>query len=245
VRAVPLVPWSSYECVSESVTYYDKLVLISFVPLAFIAVLSGIPAVALYCIDRFDHSDVNTRRLERALARKKLLRLVLFAVFLLYPNVSSTLFSYFQCSTVNGATFLVVDFRVICYDARWQQYLPLAIVCIALYPIGVPLLVLYLLRSVRNRLNAPENQLALGFLYAAFSAEVPNIIRTVALSSPLWSVCVGVCVGPGRSFSDLIVCFACAGAVLRLRCVVWVCGVVSAVVCSITIGSCASWLTNW
>ena len=76
--------------------------------------------------------------------------------------------SFFVCKPVAGTSYLVADFSVVCGGARWTAFLPVAIACTLVYPVGVPLLVLSLLIAYRKRLDEPDIQASLGFLYNAF-----------------------------------------------------------------------------
>jgi len=69
---------------------------------------------------------------------------------------------------VNGHNYLVADFNLECGDAQWNKYLPLACLCLLLYPIGIPAVMFYLLRSNRHRLKQQDTILSLGFLYEAY-----------------------------------------------------------------------------
>lgn len=66
-------------------------------------------------------------------------------------------------------SYLIADFAQQCYSSRWWKYFVFSIFLVVLYPLGVPLLVFLLLYKSRNRLQASETQLALGFLYESFS----------------------------------------------------------------------------
>jgi hypothetical protein len=57
----------------------------------------------------------------------------------MYPSLSSQVISFFVCKKVEGVNYLVVDFSVVCGSDRWTRYLPLAVVGIAVYPLGMHL----------------------------------------------------------------------------------------------------------
>ncbi len=56
----------------------------------------------------------------------------------MYPAVSSRVLSFFICRTVSGTSYLVADFELECYNSEWYQYLPVALVGLLLYPLGIP-----------------------------------------------------------------------------------------------------------
>ncbi len=58
----------------------------------------------------------------------------IFFVALRYPSISASILSFFMCRSVSGVSYLVADFRLQCFSAEWNQYLPLAVVAVILYP---------------------------------------------------------------------------------------------------------------
>jgi hypothetical protein len=71
----------SVQCVTRF-TYYDKLLLVFIVPLAVLFVLILVPYVILAIKNRFDYSDSAADRIVRKHDRHKIVRLVVFALFL-------------------------------------------------------------------------------------------------------------------------------------------------------------------
>jgi hypothetical protein len=66
-------------------------------------------------------------------------------LFLLYPSVSTSLFSYFICDTLDGegedgARLLRVDYSITCGSAEYNAFMPYVVLMIAIFPIGTPLL---------------------------------------------------------------------------------------------------------
>jgi len=68
--------------------------------------------------------------------------------------------------------YLVNDFSLHCYDSPWNAHLPFAIVMVALYPVGIPLLFLFLLVRYRYKLEDPEVRFWLGFFYDGYNSRV-------------------------------------------------------------------------
>jgi hypothetical protein len=82
-------------------------------------------------------SDSASGRIEHQMQRRKVRKLVVFALLLMYPAVSQRSLAFFLCRTVNGTSYLVGDFKLRCDTPQWDQYLPLAIVALFVYPIGL------------------------------------------------------------------------------------------------------------
>ena len=108
--------------------YRSKLLLFTMMP---IAVATG-SAVAAYALPKY---------------RTVILDLTFLMVFLLYPGVSSVIFSAFACKQFDdGTEWLSVDMSVNCATSHHQTTMGLAFLMILLYPVGVPLLYVYVTR---------------------------------------------------------------------------------------------------
>ena len=69
--------------------------------------------------------------------------------FGLYTGVSTRIFRLFKCKKVQDHYYLTADYSVTCFEGGWWHYGTLAIVCMLIYVIGVPLVQFIVL--VRNR----------------------------------------------------------------------------------------------
>lgn len=116
-------------------------------------------------------------------------------MFLIFPGVSSKVVKMWVCREIDGEvraprsflfnsntasqsqltwrcglqTYLLADFSLHCYDAQWRSLMPISIVMLAIYPIGIPLTLLVILLYKRGELRQPSVLAAVGFLYEAFS----------------------------------------------------------------------------
>ncbi len=79
--------------------------------------------------------------------------------------------SFFLCRTVDGTSYLVADFTLQCGSEEWNKYLPLAIVAVLVYPIGIPCALFIALYRVRRRLKHPHVQMSYGLAYEAYLNE--------------------------------------------------------------------------
>jgi hypothetical protein len=75
------------------------------------------------------------------------------------------------CSSINGVSYLVADMSQECFSSTWFQYLPLALVAVLVYPVGIPVALFLALRSVRKRLKTPEVITAFGLCYEAYAPQ--------------------------------------------------------------------------
>jgi hypothetical protein len=146
--------------------------VVTLLPILGLGLGIGTFYVLVYVINRRDFSDDATHREKRLHWRRKATRLVLFTLFMIYPGVSSYILNAFACRKVADTYYLLVDFNLICYDARWDGYAAWAGFCIALFPIGIPVAFFLLLLKNKAKLQTPEVGMSLGFLYQAYSLDV-------------------------------------------------------------------------
>jgi hypothetical protein len=160
------IPWGSVECVA-TISFYTKLVLVCCVPPVVLVLVLGLPWVILFVRNRLDVSDDPTGRQRRREQRRKLIKLAVFSLSLMYAAVLQTALSFFNCRTVEGQSYLVADFSLHCglSDVEWSSYLPLAIVALFVYPIGIPALLMGCLWLRRHSLRRPEVLLSFDIIY--------------------------------------------------------------------------------
>jgi len=104
-------------------------------------------------------------------AEKSFWKLVLFTVFMLYPSVSRFVTSLFVCEKIEDHYYLQQDFSLHCYDEGWFKILPVAIVMIVIYPLGIPCLFFFFLWQSRGRLKEPDVRAKIGFLFEAYQYD--------------------------------------------------------------------------
>jgi len=160
---------TSAECY-DSVDYYTKFVVTAAFPpvvLALIAVLWILPREASFVCFRQLSPQAKLR------SRMRTWIIILYFIFLIYPSVSSMALSHFACKDIDDGhtvySLLLADVRQRCYDSRWNTYAFVAVACILVYPIGIPLFYFYLLWARRNRLFTDGAvQATFGFLYMGY-----------------------------------------------------------------------------
>lgn len=92
----------------------------------------------------------------------KYLALVLYISYLVLPSVTTTIFSAFPTFNANpsnvaglpvASKFLAVDYSIVYGSYRYWQGVTWAIVMILVYPVGIPLLYLWMLYRNRNEIQ--------------------------------------------------------------------------------------------
>ena len=106
----------------------------------------------------------------------------LLLLYLTLPAISVTIFSAFVCSEklgVDSDRYLLADFAVSCDDDEYSQFLvPCAVIALIAYPIGVPLLYIWLLWYFRDAIHHEKDEnadnkvtTAVAFLHEPFSHQ--------------------------------------------------------------------------
>ena len=94
--------------------------------------------------------------------RTKATKLLFIMTYALYTSVSTTIFRLFKCQNVQGRWYLTADYRLRCFEGVWYLYASLAIAGIAVYTIGIPLMLFVVLRRNRRYLyesTCPRDQM--------------------------------------------------------------------------------------
>ncbi len=127
------IPWGSVQCVA-TLDFYDRLVLIFVVPIGVLILVAVVPFVALMIQNRLDYSDSNEEREHRKQSRHKIIRLIVFALFLSTAspaaqrdrNNSSSLTSvvlYVLCGMVYSVSGCIEFGVIIFYMSQCGRYI--------------------------------------------------------------------------------------------------------------------------
>ncbi len=85
--------------------------------------------------------------------RTNLYTLMQLMAFGLYTGLATRIFRLFKCHKVHDKYFLTGDYSFICFEGDWWTYGTVAIVCIVVYIIGIPLVQFVALYSNREHLH--------------------------------------------------------------------------------------------
>lgn len=129
---------TSVDCIFET-NYYRRLLIVSLTPLLLFAVVFILYLLPKYCAKTFpvlvrkiwikffgesdEASDDPERvKMARKRSRRRFWRMLIFALFLIWPTVSSTVLRLYVCRKVVGTWYLVQDYRIQCYTSTWNAY---------------------------------------------------------------------------------------------------------------------------
>lgn len=89
-------------------------------------------------------------RLEASVFISRCWKVVFWLLVILYPGVSVVILKFFHCVEVGDTYYLSSSLLLSCYSPLWRAYLPVALLGIATYVLGVPLLFFSMLWRARN-----------------------------------------------------------------------------------------------
>lgn len=179
------MPWQSIGCVA-SLNYYQKAVIVGCTPIAILLLLLGFFYLPLWIHNNVDSLQEQLAKQQRHNhLNRQFVKLVLFTVFLLYPFVSKTVLGVFNCIEVDGTSYLLADLSLLCFDDNWNSYAVVCGIFVAMYPVGIPVSYLLLLRKADLRDAATT--FMLGFLYEAYTTlcfywEVVDMLHKLVLT---------------------------------------------------------------
>jgi len=188
------VSFTGASCVSH-VSFYTQYLVTMMVPPGLILLLTVGYLVPQWLLTRRNWSelkleDSSTEPLTQASrVLNRYWKMVIFTLLLLYPRVSSACLRLYACVNVEEVEYLAADFHLVCYDSTWQSYGISNAVFIALYPIGIPFVFLWILRKSRRKFVYlhPSVRYRLGLLYDPFTEnywfwEVLDLVHKLMLT---------------------------------------------------------------
>eukprot|EP00808_Paulinella_micropora_P008261 g35593.t1 len=160
VANLDLIPWFALRCLT-GLSYYQEVLVSALLPVLLMAVLLCYTAWSVRR-ERTDYSDEGHR--------SRLVKLLIFTGFLTYPALCSKILAFFYCTQINGDWYLVADMRLSCFDSLWYFWLPVLVVLVLTYPIGLPLFLFLRLRHFHRKdlLSARHIRAAYGSLYESY-----------------------------------------------------------------------------
>ena len=133
------------------------------------------------------------------------LQFTMWIVLIIYPPLSRRSLEYFNCSgNIDGKFYLTKDYTIECFTGEWNAMLPVAILSVAIYPLGIPALFAFQLWKHRKKLDDDAVVARYGFLYEpyqreAFLWDIWEMLRKLLLT------CVIVLIFPGKSFQVVFI----------------------------------------
>lgn len=205
------MPWQAMSC-AVGIDYLQKAVIVAMIPI--VAVLGFLLcfALPLTLINNRDFADENDGRFRRKATQMKVVRLILFTIFLLYPHVSSVVIGVYNCIEIDGTMYLIGNVALRCWGEEHMAYALPFIAALVVYPVGVPVGYLIILWLNKSTMHTLETRLRLGFLYEAFNLQ-NWYFETVDMAFKLFMTSIIIFL-PNRY--ELVVAFASIGVYLMI-----------------------------
>ena len=133
------------------------------------------------------------------------LQFTMWVVLIIYPPLSRRSLEYFNCSgNIDGKFYLTKDYTIECFVGQWNAMLPVAILSVAIYPLGIPALFAFQLWRHRKELDNDAVVARYGFLYEpyrreAFLWDIWEMLRKLLLTGVI------VLIFPGKSFQVVFI----------------------------------------
>ena len=153
----------SFECFSQGSSYpfpYQKLILVALLPVAMLLI------PALYWL-------LHIRKQSLSVLRDKYITSVTILLFAMYPLVTRTSFSVFNCMRILPSEWwLRESLGLRCWDAMHSRIaFGAALPSILLWGLGIPISAAILLKRKRRKLRNPIVKAQFGFLYLGFGEK--------------------------------------------------------------------------
>eukprot|EP01043_Picozoa_sp_COSAG02_P039016 COSAG02_NODE_3050_length_7468_cov_9.831049_2_plen_1492_part_00 len=167
----------SVDCFT-TVGLYKRFICMLIGPVAVIACValwgrtgrSKVRVLAAGDVDTAEHHD----------RRSKANQIIMLLIFLIYPSVSTTIFSVFSCRTLDFEQSVhVYDASIDCNSFDYKVLFAVALVALVLIPIGVPVGFAYVLFKNRSRLGRrPTDTIS----FEVFSTTARSVLKDTSLT---------------------------------------------------------------
>ena len=179
--------------------------------------MAVLPLVVLFIV--YATYKINLLRQQKAMGTKfsaamhttytnHAIQFTLWSILLIYPPLSRRMVEYFAYSyDIEGHRYLVKDYNVKCFEGEWNKLLPLAILAVLVYPLGIPFYFSAQLWKRKDQLRNPHVVARYGFLYEAFRHkhylwDVFELLRKFFLTGLI------MLIYPGETFQVIVVVLA-------------------------------------
>ena len=174
---------------SMSVRFFDRFIIHLLLPILCLlaiglAIMTAGPIYQCYCKNKRKKSKSNN--MSEAINKSNnmseaIFKVIVLVILLLFPGLSTTLFSMFNCKKFDGVEdkiFLVQDYAVECNRGEHSKFMLIAWIFLGLYIIGIPTMMWCSLYCNKKHLHDVKSKrhhlvkVALGGLYWQYE---PNL----------------------------------------------------------------------
>uniref|UniRef100_H3GJA2 Uncharacterized protein n=1 Tax=Phytophthora ramorum TaxID=164328 RepID=H3GJA2_PHYRM len=130
-----LVAIAGIDCVVTKNFYFDFTVTVTLVVFALMIITAYFYAVRSNL--RVWQARVKLR-MNYLTYRNKCLKLYCWMALFLYPSVSKTILTVYNCQEVGDVFYLVADRRLVCYHGQWALFGVVATIGVVVWVVGIP-----------------------------------------------------------------------------------------------------------
>jgi len=148
-----------------SVQFINKFLLQMMTPPMFIAAV----VLAWWLLKCCHGRKPGWRKLQRTRGEMSM-QIIIAILQLMYPKICTRTFQMFRCVDLgeNIGLILEADFSKKCFDGIHANFVPLALVSVVVYLVGVPLITFVIVWRHRKKLHKPEIESLYGDLYRQY-----------------------------------------------------------------------------
>jgi hypothetical protein len=184
---------------SETYTFIDALYFATLLPMAAAAVLVCAFVREYSAVRKSIQQNRNRRRGDKSRAfneiKTKYLSFFFYLTYLVLPSTTTNIFQMFLCTNVDPGDetpggdnqFLTADMRISCSSDYYYGGVAYASVMVLIYPIGIPLLYLWMLYNARDEIKNRDRDPAEveAERMASMSADTEENVSSVDIVNPM------------------------------------------------------------
>ncbi len=111
-------------------------------------------------------------------------------LLMFHAPISMRAFLYFDCTKLGKHRFLRADYSIECFEQDWNAFLPLALILLITFALGIPLVLGGYMLYHRRSLRSPAMRRFLGFIMARYRPgvewwEIQELLRKMVLTCML------------------------------------------------------------
>ncbi|TNV88133.1 hypothetical protein FGO68_gene10720 [Halteria grandinella] len=111
---------------------------------------------------------------EKKNLRGKITSTMIVILFLIHPTLTREMLNLFNCKNIEGTERLFKDLQVVCYEGKHSLVaFGVALPCIIIYSIGIPLMGFWVIYKNRTKLDQAQIKQRYGFLYNGYKMGIP------------------------------------------------------------------------
>jgi len=142
-----LVQLPKTACLNPNLSYYAAFNGYTLGLLFFAVFMGALRLFGTHALAGLTPADERADRFERF--NRRLLKVFVLVLYIVYPGVSVAIFGIFSCTHVGNVWLLDADANIVCYSTKHWGYLAAGVTWVFVYTVGIPCFFLWLLHHFR------------------------------------------------------------------------------------------------